>query len=187
VINTKDIITNALPTIGTLQNTIVARQMNLSISKWYGASDDILQTISMPVFLIVQAIQSMAEVKEVGDKEAAEKKRALILEILGIVFALIPFLDDLTPAIEGLDGVLGSIAAAGNAASAIQGIIADPSSAPMEILGALTAGGVRDEEDFADMAAARRAISSDDLTKIGATFEKMDSDFHAIIKRDCKL
>jgi glucan 1,3-beta-glucosidase len=187
VTNPKDIITNALPTIGTLQNTIIARQMDLSTSKWYGASDDILQTISMPVFLIVQAIQSMAEVKEVGEKEAAEKKTALILEILGIVFAFIPFLDDLTPAIEGLDGVLGIIAAAGNTALAIQGIIADPSSAPMEILGALTAGGARDAKEFEEMAAARRAISSNDLTKIGATFEKMDSDFQAIIKRDCKL
>ena len=42
----------------------------------------------------------MANVKAVGEKEEAAKKKALILEVLGIVFAFIPFLDDLTPEIE---------------------------------------------------------------------------------------
>ncbi len=54
VSNPKDIITNALPTLGDLQTTIISRQMDLALSQWTGPTDDILQVVSMPVFLIVQ-------------------------------------------------------------------------------------------------------------------------------------
>ncbi|KAI9742739.1 MAG: hypothetical protein M1818_003468 [Claussenomyces sp. TS43310] len=185
VSNPKDIINNALPTIGALQTTILCRQMDLATASWYGPTDDILQVISMPVFMIVQAVNDMAEVKAVGEQEEKEKKIALILEILGIVFAFIPFLDDITPEIDILDGVLEIVSTGGNAALAIQGIIADPESAPMEILSALTGGGTREEGDYASMAVTRRGIDTEDLTKIGTSFQSIDADFQNIIKLDC--
>ena len=43
VSNPKDIITNALPTINTLQATIIARQLELITGAWYGPSDDLVQ------------------------------------------------------------------------------------------------------------------------------------------------
>ena len=137
--------------------------------------------------MIVQAVNAMAEAKSIGEKEATEKKKALILEILGIVFAFVPFFDDLTPEIEGLDTVFEIISAGGNTALAIQGIISNPESAPMKILSAFTGGGTRDEDDFASMAATRRAISTEELTKIGSGFKKMDEEFQSIIKHDCML
>jgi glucan 1,3-beta-glucosidase len=102
VTNPKDVVTAALPSVANLQSTILARQMDLMMGQWTGPTDDLLQVISMPVFLLVQAVQAMQSAKEQAEAEKKEEDTDLILEILGIVFAFIPFLDDITPAIEGL-------------------------------------------------------------------------------------
>lgn len=140
----------------------------------------------MPVFIIIQAVNDMNEVKTIGKKEEKEMQLELTLEILGIIFAFIPFLDELTPEIEGLDLVLSAVDVAGNVALGIQSIIADPESAPMEILGLLTAGGTRDEDEFASMANTRRGISDNDIAKIGTSFKTLDKDLQNIVSKVCK-
>lgn len=174
VTNPKDIITKALPTISTLQTTLISRRMDLVTSSWWGPTDDLLQVISLPVLIIVQGVNSMAQVKAIGEDEAREKKKNLILEILGILFAFIPFVDVLLPEVEGLEAIIAIVDVAGNAALTIQDIVAHPLSAPMDILGLLTLGGTRYEDDFASMAAKRRGISASDLTKIGTGFKAVD-------------
>ncbi len=139
----------------------------------------------MPIFMITQAISNMNEVNTVGEKEEKELKQ-LTWEILGIIFAFIPFLNELTPEIEGLDLVLSFINVGANIALGIQDIVANPESAPMEIFGLLTAGGVRDEDEFASMAATRRDITDDDIGKIGTTFKKLDTELQGIITKACK-
>lgn len=52
----------------------------------------------------------------------------------------------------------------------------------MEILAILTAGETRNEEDYESIAAKRRTISTDDLTKVGTVFEKTDSEFQSVVK-----
>jgi glucan 1,3-beta-glucosidase len=80
------------------------------------------------------------------------------------------------------------ISVAGNLGLSIQAIVADPTSAPMEILGAITGGtGVRTEEDFARVGGARRGISTDDLKKISNSFADTDAKFQSIIKHECHL
>ncbi|EON98175.1 hypothetical protein UCRPA7_6324 [Phaeoacremonium minimum UCRPA7] len=188
VSNPKDIVTAALPSVATLQNTIMARQLDLLFGQWTGPTDDLIQVISMPVLLMVQAVQSMQSAKEEAEKEKKEEQKELILEILGIVFAFIPFLDDIAPAIEGLDIAMEIFDVAGNAALAIQGIVAHPEEAPMEILGALGAGVDKNEEDIAALAKARRGISSDDIGKIGAKFQNLDKQMQDMIKaKACRI
>lgn len=124
VTNPKDIISNALPQIASMKNTILARLMDISTSSWDGSNDDVIQVISMPVFLISQAIEAMATAKSLGEQEKIKlqkEKVALILEILGIVFAFIPFLDELvTPELEIADGVFNIVADVGNVGLAVQ-------------------------------------------------------------------
>jgi len=138
--------------------------------------------------MITQAVNSMPEVKDIGADATKEAKIALALEILGIVFAFIPFVDEVTPEfLPIVEGTFDFLTIGGNVGLEVQSIISNPTSAPMDILGALIGAGVRDEEDFASMAATRREISVDDLAKIGTTFEELDSNFQAIIKHDCMM
>jgi len=41
--NPKDVFNNALPTVGNLSATIIARQLELVTGAWYGPSDDLVQ------------------------------------------------------------------------------------------------------------------------------------------------
>lgn len=72
---------------------------------------------------------------------------------------------------------------AGNSALAIQGIVAHPELAPMELLGALGGGVEKDEDEIATLAATRRSkVSADDISKIGAKFENLDTKMQSMIK-----
>lgn len=187
VTNPKDIITAAMPSIGTLQNNLLARELDINFGAWGGGMQDLLDTFSMPVFMLQQAITSMASVKAIGEKQAKEDKIKLVLEILGIAFAFIPFLDDITPELELLDGAFETIAATGNVALGIQSIVSDPTSAPMVLLGLLGGGGLRDEDDFTKAAAARRAVTEDDLESIGKDFKAEQDKFDGLTEPKCRV
>lgn len=134
VSNPKDVITAALPSVGAMQNNLLARQMDINLGNWTGGMQDLLEAFSLPVFMIQQSIASMADVKAIGEKQAKEDKIKLVLEILGIAFAFVPFLDDITPELEILDGAFETVATAGNVALGIQSIVSDPTLAPMVLL-----------------------------------------------------
>ncbi|PYH85075.1 exo-1,3-beta-D-glucanase [Aspergillus uvarum CBS 121591] len=187
VTNPKDIITAAWPSIGTLQNNILARELDLNLGAWAGGMQDLLETFSMPVLMLQQAIASMASVKAIGEKQAKEDKIKLVLEILGIAFAFLPFLDDLTPELELLDGAFETVAATGNVALGIQSIVSDPTSAPMVLLGLIGGGGLRDADDFSAAAAARRAVTEDDLESIGKDFKAEQDKFDGITEPKCRV
>ncbi|PYI01146.1 exo-1,3-beta-D-glucanase [Aspergillus sclerotiicarbonarius CBS 121057] len=185
--NPKDIITAALPKVKTMKNNLLARRIQVNLGSWTGAVQDLLDTFSMPVFMIQQSIASMAEVKKIGQKQAKEDKIKLVLEILGIAFAFIPFLDDLTPELEVLDGAFETLATAGNVALGIQGIIADPTSAPMDLLGMVAGGGLKDDDDFATAAKAARSVSEDDLESIGKDFKAEKDSFDDNVEPSCYI
>lgn len=135
--------------------------------------------------MISQTLQAMTTVKQIGEKEKKEKKITLILEILGIVFAFLPFLEELGPALDIANGAFEIVAAAGNVGLAIQGIVSGLTSAPMEILSAITLGKTKKTEDFAGLAAAERAISADDLSKIGTDFKKSEDELSMTLEQSC--
>lgn len=104
-----------------------------------------------------------------------------------IAFAFVPFLDDITPELDILDGVFETVAAAGNVALGIQSIISDPASAPMVLLDLVAGGGLKNDEDFAQAAAARRALTEDDLESIGEDFKANDDEFEDLTKITCEI
>ena len=185
--NPKDVITQALPTLGTLQNGILARQMDLNLGNWNGSSDDLLQCFSMPVFMIDQAVDAMATAKSLGQQYSKEQKIQLVLEILGAVFAFLPFLDDLTPELEILDGFLTTVSEVGNVRLTIQAIVSDPSSAPMDILGLLTAQGARSEDEISTIAAKRRALTDTEIGDIGSDFKADNDEFEDTVAAKCEI
>ena len=183
--NPKDIITQALPQISTMQDSILSRQLDVMSNNWANNTDDLVETFSMPVFMIAQAVASMNSVKDIAAQQKKEDQIKLVILILGIIFSFIPFLDELGPALDLADGVFEMTAAAGNIGLAIQGIVANPSSAPMEILSALTLGKAKTSDDFAGLAAAKRAISEDSLSSIGPTVKTDEDTLENTLKRGC--
>ncbi len=190
VANPKDVVTAALPTIDGMLDNILATALDMNFAAYNGSMQDVPDTYSLPVFMIQQAVASMAVVKSLGEQQAKNDKISLILEILGAVFAFLPFVDDFAPALEVLDGVFETVAAAGNIALDIQGIISDPASAPMLLLDLVGGSGGReleDADDYAKAAAAARALKEDDLAAIGSDFKAEEDKFKDETTPKCEV
>jgi hypothetical protein len=183
--NPKSIITSAIPQISSMQDNILSREIDTASNTWGNNTDDVVQTIAMPVFMISQAVTAMDSVKDIAEKQKKEDQIKLILLILGIIFSFIPFLDEIGPSLGIADGVFEITAAAGNVGLAIQGIVADPKSAPMDILSALTLGKSKTTEDYAGLAAAEKALTDDDLSNIGTAFKADEDKLGTTLKRGC--
>lgn len=90
--NPKDIITKGLPDIPGLVIDMQATMFDIMIGQWInGTSEDAVQAYSMPVFMLMQAVENMAQAKNLGtqekqDEEEEEKrKKDFILLIVSVV------------------------------------------------------------------------------------------------------
>lgn len=90
--NPKDIVTKALASIPDLRSDIEATMLDITQSAWDGAAlTDPAQAYSLPVFMLAQAINDMAEAKKLGEKEEQEeeeeeeRKKNFILLIISVV------------------------------------------------------------------------------------------------------
>ncbi|KAJ5936332.1 carbohydrate-binding module family 24 protein [Penicillium verhagenii] len=82
VTNPKDIMKTAMPNIQNLTQTMSIAKMELALGSWMGATDDVVQSISMAIFLLSQAVMNMQNVVITADAYNAEKKKELINDIL---------------------------------------------------------------------------------------------------------
>ncbi|KAJ5097138.1 hypothetical protein N7456_007859 [Penicillium angulare] len=192
--NPKAIVTAALPNMTMLQTTIDSTWMNQMLGQWDGSGADPVQVLSMPVALIQQAIESMAQVKKIGEAQLEADRKKLIIEVLTAVFAIVPFVGGLTADIVGLAELSTIIAIVGeisNSALGIYTIVNDPSSAPMVIFGSLLGlGGLggaasRGERDIEQLGQLRRGMSAEDVSKLGTVFSAQTSKIKTIVKRPC--
>lgn len=179
--NPKDIVTKALPSIPSLQDDIDATYYEAMLGIWTGGSlSDGPAAYGIPVFVFMQAIESMAEAKKLGKteekEEEAEKKRKrnFILLIISAVLLFVPVIGEEVAAAVGLSTLARTIAIAGelgNAAVDIYDTVQDPSSAVVNILGLLLGVGgiaktIREGEDIAKVAKLSRGMSPDQGTRL---------------------
>ncbi|KAH7009350.1 uncharacterized protein B0I36DRAFT_370307 [Microdochium trichocladiopsis] len=187
--NPKDTIANSLPSIRSLQNTMLARQMDLNTGIWTGSSENLIQTFAMPVYIVSQAIGSMAQAKDLGQQQAKMAKVDLIILILSAIFAVIPFAVDLLSAVAAASAIARGvvlIAEAGNIALSIESIVTDPASAPLVILGLLGAGRGRKPKDYASIADKQKLLKDTDIANIGKEFKIRHDGFQKTVKPRCK-
>jgi hypothetical protein len=94
--NPKDIMTKAVPHIPSLRDDMQSTVYDMMLGQWTGGSlDDPAQVYSTAVFSMMQAIDSMAKAKKLGEeekeaeeKEAEEKKKNFILMIISVVLVV---------------------------------------------------------------------------------------------------
>jgi hypothetical protein len=145
----------------------------------------------MPIFMMEDASVSIREIKKIGEKEKKTKTRELVLNILTIIFSVIPFVGEAAAALGGvarLASVALIIGEAGNAALSIVDIVNNPASAPFAILGMLVgAAGIRggkvsSRDAFKQAAGARTALTDDAMKAFSAEFRAKDAMIQKIVK-----
>lgn len=56
----------------------------------------------------------MQTAKSLGKQEKKDRQIQILLEVFGAIFAFLPFLDDLAPALELVDGLWSAVAQVGS-------------------------------------------------------------------------
>ncbi|KAF2664287.1 glycoside hydrolase [Microthyrium microscopicum] len=190
--NPKDIIQKVMPNITDLQIGILAVSTDLGMSVLQGDEKDAVTGVSMPILMLQEAVASMKNIKDIGQKVHDEKKKQLILMILSIVLMVLPFAGEALGAAFGGAVAVSRIALvidqAGNAALTIEDIVSDPESAPFAIIGLLAGigGGGKvaklDEDILTEASAARRGLKDSDLAKFPQSFRRNDDLVQKILK-----
>jgi hypothetical protein len=95
--NPKDIVTKALPSIPSLNSSMQATLLDMKLAQWTnGSLSDPVQAYSTAVFMLMQAVDSMAQAKQLGQKEEKEeeeeekRKKNFFLLIVSVVLMVCP-------------------------------------------------------------------------------------------------
>ncbi|KAL3480972.1 hypothetical protein BJX99DRAFT_253957 [Aspergillus californicus] len=177
--NPKDIVETALDDVSELQSELILTSLEMAMDLWEGNDDDVIQVLSMPVFMVLQAVEAMEEAKDIGE-EIEEEEQALILGIISAVLFFVPLVGypvalaanmGRLARIISMAGVAGE---AGEAGLALVDIINDPLMAPLAIMDMLSRRNLRGPDAYRDAANSRRQMSSEDLGKLGDVFKRHD-------------
>ncbi|OJJ96909.1 hypothetical protein ASPACDRAFT_1859003 [Aspergillus aculeatus ATCC 16872] len=195
--NPKDIVTKGLGSIPNLKTSMQATLLDIMMGVWTnGTSSDAALAYSTPVFLLMQAVDEMAQAKALGqqeekeEEEEAKRKKNFILLIVSVVLMFVPIVGEEVAAAAGMASLARAIAIAGeigNAALGIYDTVDDPSSAVVNIIGMLLdvraiAKVSRDGQGIASVAKLRRAMTSDEVAAMGSIFKANDDNLQAIMK-----
>lgn len=139
--NPKDAVSEAGKGFNIVKEQIYATYGDMLPSQWGGDYAHALDAMSVPVPILDEAVQTMKKLKEKAEDIGKEEKKNYILNVLGIIFALLPFIGEiLGPLAPGL-ALIGRIATVigevGDKTLDIYSIEQDPSSAPLVIVGSL--------------------------------------------------
>jgi GH18 family chitinase len=186
--NPKDIMTDALPNLESLKLQIAERWLDLAMGIWDSDGDDVVEVLSVPVFLLKQAVESMAEAKEIGEDVEEEERKNLIMTVLTAVLCFVPVIGQYSAAAAGMVATARAfvaLGAVGGAALTIVDIVENPESAPMAIAGLLMGGGgrLKGPSQFANAAKAKSAMTPKMRTDTGAIYVKHDDVLRRIIRK----
>ncbi|KAH8692178.1 glycoside hydrolase family 18 protein [Talaromyces proteolyticus] len=171
VANPKDVVQQVQSNITNLPPQISNIQTLVSLDGWYGNSDDLIDSVSLPILMLAQATENMAQVVQVADKIEEEERKALILAFLSAIFLFLPIIGEVVGSVGALADVatvLSLLGVAGEVGTDIYGIFSDPQNAPLMIMDLiLTPLSLGDVGNIAKASKIRRGMSDADIVKLG--------------------
>ncbi|KAI9700939.1 MAG: hypothetical protein M1820_006584 [Bogoriella megaspora] len=171
VTNPKDLVQKALDNSNNLSGQIAGAMFNLKIGWYYGDTFELVDSLSIPVLMIAQAVDSMGEVESVADKIDEEKRKAIILAFIGAILFFIPIVGEVAGAVAetaDIAAIIGVIGTVGNAAFDIYTIVDDPSNAPLAIFSLILAPlALTDLAVITKAATFRRVMKDSDIAALG--------------------
>ncbi|KAK7429860.1 hypothetical protein QQZ08_003705 [Neonectria magnoliae] len=129
---------------------------------------DLIDAIILPIFKVEESLQSMEEVVKMAKEIKAAQAKEFILYMLSTVFFVIGAVGGAlaSAGLASLGRVLVLIGEAGGTALGIEGVVSDPTTAPVLIFGLIMSGrGIRDVSNVARAARIRRATPTWEVEK----------------------
>ncbi|KAB8218928.1 hypothetical protein BDV33DRAFT_192403 [Aspergillus novoparasiticus] len=197
--NPKKLIEASMGNVTALRTSLLSSYLGVGLSFYDDGPNDTSATdavvaYSMPVLQLAEAINSMKDIKEIGEDAKEQAKKDLIFKILTIVFMVIPFVGEALGPLIGSAASVARIALligeAGNGALTVAEIIEDPSSAPFAVLGLIAgvgggSGKLSKAEALAEASKARGLLKGSDLAKFPQRFRDQDALVQKVVKSLC--
>ncbi|KAK3690963.1 Glucan endo-1,3-alpha-glucosidase agn1 [Vermiconidia calcicola] len=194
ITNPKDIVTEAIPNLPELRIDMQATLMDIMLGNFAGGSTTAAaHAYSTPVFMLMQAVDDMAQAKKLGEKEEEEEEKErvnFIIMIVSVVLLFVPIVGQQAALAAGMATLARSIAIAGELGQGALGIydtVNNPGSAVINILGMLIGVGAttkvpRDAPGLTEVATLARSISPDMAANFGAIFKHNFDDLQTTMK-----
>jgi chitinase len=173
ITNPKDIVSKALSGAQNLPQQIKDIQLEMRCDAYTGDASELIDSITLPVSLIIDAVAAMQKVEDIAGEIDAAKRKEIILVFLSTLLFFIPIAGEVAGAANGmatLGRIIAVLGVAGNAAMDIFNIVQDPNNSLLSIfslvMGPLALG------DIATMTKAsniRRGMTDGDVTGLGET------------------
>ncbi|KAM0339000.1 hypothetical protein ACHAPU_011101 [Fusarium lateritium] len=188
----KEIITLARANMENITDSFDDAYISIGLEDWQGGYDHAVEIMAVPVFMLEDAVTSMAGVKEIGKdwKEAQEKE--LMFKIIEGVLFLLGFLGPIAGAMGRVGAAIGRLASliegAGATGLAIYSIVEDPASAPLAIFGLLLnelGGGAGRGRRLEDVNAKRNQMTSKEHEALGVSYNKNSPKMRNIMDYSC--
>ncbi|RMZ41946.1 class V chitinase [Aspergillus flavus] len=197
--NPKKLIEASIGNVTALRTSLLSSYLSVGLSFYDDGPNDTSATdavvaYSMPILQLTEAINSMKDIKEIGEDAKEQAKKDLIFKILTIVFMVIPFVGEALGPLIGSAASVARIALligeAGNGALTVADIIEDPSSAPFAVLGLIAgvgggSGKLSKAEALAEASKARGLLKGSDLAKFPQRFRDQDALVQKVVKSLC--
>ncbi len=191
--NPKEVVDKARANFTNLQEEYSLMYMEIGFGTWEGNLDEAVDVLSVPVFMLEDAVSLMKEVKEIGQKFKEYKEEELILKIVTGILMLIPFVG---MGVGNLGRVGASIARllmaadlGGNTALSIYTIIEDPEMAPgaivmllMSGLGLAAGGGA---EKYRTLSLTKGRMTEDNVKSMGPSFKANNPKVRSLMGKIC--
>ena len=179
VTNPKTIVKEALDKSGSLVIDLAIVSFEIKAGVYEESTQDLIDAIAMPVFMIKEGLGFMETVVEMGKEIEEAEKKALIVNLLSSLFFLIPVLGSSLGSLglASLGRALVTFGELANAGLGIYGIVDNPKAAPLAIFSMiLGAKGILDASAVAKAAKARRGIPPKDIAAFSTTIKaRLDS------------
>ena len=171
VTNPKDMVQKALANAQGLASQLSDVRTSLELNCYEGNGFELVDSVSMPVLMIAEAVDNMATVDSVADQIDEAQRKAIILGFIGAILFFVPLAGEMLGAVTEMADVASIISilgTVGNAAMDVYTIVADPSNAPLAIFDLIMAPlALADFVQITKAANIRRGMSDDDILKLG--------------------
>ncbi|KAF1935318.1 hypothetical protein EJ02DRAFT_471286 [Clathrospora elynae] len=137
------------------------------VSAW--RDDTIVEATELPVYMLVQGVESMQKVHDTAEEISEEEKKQMILLFITGILGFIPVAGEglASLGLATLGRIIRIVGGVGDAAFDLYGVVEDPSSAIFAVFGAFA-----NVKDFGQASGpARTMMNADQQEKLGPTIK----------------
>ncbi|KAL2860831.1 uncharacterized protein BJX67DRAFT_386278 [Aspergillus lucknowensis] len=171
VINPKDVVDDAYYNLKRLQPDLEDVVQVVKNDDYFGDINELVDAVSMPVFMVSDAIENMQSIVEIAEEIEEAKAKAILFAFLTAIFFFVPVVGEVMGAVSSLANIgriVALLGAAGNVALDVYTILDDPENAPLAIFSLiLTPLSLMDVVKIGQAARARRGMPASDVAKLG--------------------